>query len=188
MIITLTGASGSGKTTVAKAILSRVPSAKLLTSYTTRAPRSSDLPGEYEYLDDAMFDGMRKAGRFLWTAEITGVRHGTTEQSVSDALRYKTATRIMILVPEVLAKLYVFANRMGGRNAITSFFIQVPDRETLRKRMAARGDKPESVEARISACRDYERAALVSGIGYIWVDNTGELDTAVNKIVKRLGQ
>jgi guanylate kinase len=188
MIITLTGASGSGKTTIAKTILSLIPNAKLLTSYTTRRLRTSDLPNEYAYLDSDVFHRMKNRGDFLWTAEITDVRHGTTKRSVDYALEDQTTIWIMILVPDVLLQLRAFAEGYGKFDEITSFFILVPNEETLRSRMAARGDNPESAEARLDACREYERDARTSRFKFFWIDNSGELNAAVDEIVDRLGQ
>jgi len=186
MIITLTGPSGSGKTAITKAILDRLPNAKPVTSYTTREPRPSDLPDDFTHLDCDAFNRMRDAGKFLWTAQVADVRYGSTKQSVSDALRYEIAVRIMILVPDVLPKLYAFAEGMGKRDTITSFFIHVADEAVLRARMLERGDAPEKADARIKACRDYEQEANESGVDYIRVDNSGDLTATVETILKRI--
>ncbi|MBD3251876.1 hypothetical protein GF380_05515 [Candidatus Uhrbacteria bacterium] len=79
MIVTFTGASGSGKTTIANAILERVPSAQLLTSNTTRNPRPTALPRVDSYLDRERFEQMEADGHFLWTAGLAETRSGRAE-------------------------------------------------------------------------------------------------------------
>lgn len=183
MIITLTGASGSGKTTIAKELIARISNTKPLVSYTTRAPRPSDLPGDFTYLDHDAFDRIRDEGKFLWTAQVGDTYYGTTKESLHDALHEDAATRIMILVPDVLPKLYAFAEGMEKRDTIKSFFIHVADEAVLRARMLKRGDMPESAEKRITACRDYEEEAKATGINFIRVDNSGELETSVENVL-----
>jgi len=186
MIITLTGPSGSGKTTIAKALIARGHNVRMLTSPTTRAPRATDIKNEYEYVSEAAFHRLLGQDAFLWTAEITGVWHGTTELSLHRALTDDNTTWIMILVPDVLPKLYAFAEGMGKRDTITSFFIHVADEAVLRARMLERGDAPEKADARIKACRDYEQEANESGVDYIRVDNSGDLTATVETILKRI--
>ena len=65
MIWSLTGSSASGKTTIARLIIEEVPNAKPLQSVTTRAVRASDIPGEYEYVNEMEFDRLSRAREFL---------------------------------------------------------------------------------------------------------------------------
>lgn len=52
-IIILTGESGCGKTSIARLLLTQ--GYEMVTSSTTRVPRPSDLPGEYEHLTSERF-------------------------------------------------------------------------------------------------------------------------------------
>lgn len=186
MIITLTGASGSGKTAIAKELFSRLPNAEPLISYTTRAARPSDLPGDFAYLDQQTFDRMRDDGSFVWTAAVADTRYGTTKESLHAALMDHKEFRIMILVPSALPHLYAYADEIGMRDQIRSFVISVPSEETLRSRMTARGDAPADIEKRITACATFEKDARVSEIPFLWIDNSGELSDAVDEILRHL--
>lgn len=64
-IITFTGASGAGKTTMVKELLKN-PQFGLVPSITTRNSRLSDLPGEYEYITDTEFDWLKCWDAFVW--------------------------------------------------------------------------------------------------------------------------
>lgn len=71
MILTLTGASGAGKTTIAGELLKKLPvDARMVPSYTLRKfrkPRSTDLPGEYKHVSRFRFWFLSTIGAFLWT-------------------------------------------------------------------------------------------------------------------------
>ena len=66
----LVGISGVGKSTIAAA-LDKYHWFDWLPSYTTRAPRETDLPGEYMYVKEASFWDRERCGDFLEIA-----RHG----------------------------------------------------------------------------------------------------------------
>jgi len=182
MILTLTGASGAGKTTIAERLIATMPDAHFLTSFTTRAARPSDLPGEYDYLSNDAFDNMEARGEFLWTARVADTRHGTTRSSLQAALDNETSISIMILVPEVLTKLCDFAGAIGKRDAIRPVLITTPPEGILRARMRERGDEDAKIEARIAATLDYEAKAKATGITFIEIANEGDANEAVRMI------
>ncbi len=186
MILTLTGASGAGKTTIAERLITELPNAHFLTSCTTRAARPSDLPGEYLYLSNDDFDRMDEQGDFLWTAQVADTRHGTAKQSLQCALDDKDAISIMILVPEVLTRLYAFAEELGKRVSIRSILIRTPSEDILRTRMRERGDENEKINARITATIAYETKARETGINFIEIENEGSIGGAVQKITDAL--
>lgn len=78
-IVTLTGQSGSGKTTIAKRLQILHP--KLFTeavSHTTRAPREGEKDGyDYYFISDAAFEEMKSRGEFLETVEFAGRKYGS---------------------------------------------------------------------------------------------------------------
>lgn len=192
MIVTLTGASGVGKSSIMKGALERLgPSARILESCTTRAPRPSDLPGEYRYLDPREFQAVRDEGRFLWTVEVHGASYGTPKIAVLDALTepqrvaYAPSLSFMILVPDVLRILDAFVRRVCGADAdhhLTSFFVLSPGPAELRARLAKRGDDETAVVRRLDDCIRWEAEARASGIPYIFIENSGPLDDAVRRV------
>src|SRR3989344_3629192 len=117
-IITFTGVSGAGKTTIAKSL-----GFPLILSTTTREPRPSDLAGEYEYLEQDDFDYEKAWGSFLWAKEYGGNHYGTKSEIVDKALA-SPVTHTMILVPEVLPLLL---NYSGKSNVISFYILGTPD-------------------------------------------------------------
>ena len=186
MIVTLTGASGTGKTTLAKRLLTKLNGARMLTSFTTRAARPSDLPGEYEYLSREALERMRADGRFQWTTDLSGTSYGTTTESLRTALEDDGSASIMILVPETLPKLYAFADSLGKRDCIRSFFLLSPPTDVLRERMVSRGDDAASIERRLADCAEWEHVARVSDVPYDYIEDNDSLDEKLMRIVANL--
>lgn len=186
MILTLTGASGAGKTTISERLISLSPTVRFLISYTTRAARPSDLPGEFAYLSNSDFDRMKEDGAFLWTAQVADTRHGTAERSLKEAFDDENTISIMILVPEVLTTLYAFADRIGKRASLRSVLIRTPDESVLRARMRKRGDEDEKIDARIVATLTYEARARETGIDFIEIENEGAVENAAQNIKNAL--
>src|SRR6185437_7584339 len=110
MILSLTGPSGVGKTTLMHNLLHALPNVKTLTSYTTRAPRESDEPGEYNYISQEEFDRMQAAGEFLWTAQAYVNHYGTRKADIDIALANKDTLYMPVLVLSAVKKLHEYAN------------------------------------------------------------------------------
>ncbi len=190
-ILTFTGASGSGKSSIAKSL-----DFPLVLSTTTRAPRPSDLPGEYEYLDSncfeskyfesnsfssKSFDSVEARNDFLWIKEYGGNYYGTRYDSINLALS-RPENFIMILVPEVLPLLLDYA----GKEKVLPFYIRSPDEAVLRSRLEKRGELEDSIERRLKGSRDWDLQAEGSGIPYIFITNNGTIEEAVEQVRKYL--
>jgi len=187
-IITLTGRSGTGKTTIVKELLElKDPLFQLIISYTTRDPRPSDLPGEYRYLTDDEFEGMKKRGEFLWpkSAEEFGhssAKYGTTKASLDDAVA-SPGYHLMMLIPQALPKLWD-----SYAEHVVPFWLEDPGEESLRARLLDRGEKPQFIDKRLDAEKDWLNFATASGIPYVSVPNVdGKLDVMVNGLLRYLG-
>lgn len=187
-IFTFTGASGSGKSTLVKFLLQE-KGYKLILSSTTRQPRASDLPGEYEYLDAAEFiDGAglvhneKISGDFLWTKEYAGNHYGTRKEVVDKALQSPYVS-MMILVPEVLPYLLGYA----GKEKVLPFYIRSPPESILQTRLEKRGETSETIERRIEESRNWDEQAERSDIPYVFITNNGTIDEIAEQVKKYLG-
>lgn len=190
-ILTFTGASGSGKSSIAKSL-----GFPLVLSTTTRVPRPSDLPGEYEHLDSnyfeskyfesksfcsKSFDSVEARNDFLWIKEYGGNYYSTRYDSINRALS-RPENFIMILVPEVLPLLLDYA----GKEKVLPFYIRSPDEAVLRSRLEARGEQEDSIERRLKGSRDWDLQAEESGIPYIFITNNGTIEEAAEQVRKYL--
>lgn len=85
-LVVVSAPSGTGKSTVCRALVARREEVEVSISYTTRAPRGAERDGvEYHFVDDATFDAMIARGAFLEWAPVHDRRYGTARADV-DAL------------------------------------------------------------------------------------------------------
>jgi guanylate kinase len=81
--IILSAPSGGGKTTIAKALLSRREDLGYSVSCTTRSPREGEIPGkDYYFLTRSEFLAKREQGEFAESAEVHGNLYGTLRSEV----------------------------------------------------------------------------------------------------------
>ena len=178
-IVTITGSSGAGKTSIIKRLLAQNSLFKLVTSFTTRTARPSDLPGEYQCEVFAKtFEAWNKENKFLWLVSVHNNSYGTLKESV-DAALISSAISFMPIVPDVIQPLRDYADtKLTGR--VLSFYILSPPEEELRRRLKLRGEDDATIEKRVSDCKQWDEAARNSGIPYIFITNN-ELDHGVGK-------
>ncbi len=71
--------SGSGKTSLVKALLEREPGIRLSVSYTTRPPRPGECDGvDYHFVDEPAFQALHGRGEFLEHAFVHGNWYATS--------------------------------------------------------------------------------------------------------------
>jgi guanylate kinase len=171
MILSITGPSGVGKTTLLHNLLRGLPHAKPLTSVTTRTPRPTDEPGEYEYIDAEEFERIKNSGEFLWEARTTNNRYGTRKTSVDAALA-SDDQYIPILVLSAAKTLHEYARRNDAADRVRFIYIEIEDEAELRRRFKERGDAPEEVEARILECRTWGDEARRLDIPFVYLSGS----------------
>jgi len=81
-------ASGTGKTSLAKALVESQPDVVFSVSHTTRAPRPGEQHGvHYYYVPREEFDRMVAAGEFVEYATVFGNSYGTSKQAIADQIK-----------------------------------------------------------------------------------------------------
>lgn len=176
-LVTLTGPSGTGKTTIMKRLLlSESPRFQMIQSTTTREKRPSDLSGEFEYCTLGEFEKAQKDNEFLWTAEVTGKRYGTRRSRVDEVFAQNRFVGMMILVPEVVPLLRAYATTEGVDDRLKCFYVKSLPDGVLRDRMKKRGDSDEAISARLLLCRDWDTKARIMNCFDAFVSNENEQD------------
>ncbi len=188
MILTFTGSSGTGKTTIEKALLERLPNARPLMSVTTRTARSTDLPGDFLHVTPEVFQQMEERGEFLWTAAVGTTHYGTQTSALREALEQPKTFWIMILVPERVPNVHAFAQQMGREADVRSFYILNPSDDILRQRMTERGDAVEHIEERMQACKEFQERAKASGMPFIWIEDRNDLEKKIRMVTSAITQ
>jgi guanylate kinase len=85
--VILSAPSGSGKTTIAKALLDRRPDLGYSVSCTTRSPRPGEISGrDYYFMSRAEFIAERERDAFAESAVVHGNLYGTLRREVQRVL------------------------------------------------------------------------------------------------------
>lgn len=159
--------SGTGKTTVCRAVVERDPGIEFSVSHTTRPPRPGERDGvDYHFVDVATFRAMVADGAFVEHAEYAGNLYGTSQRALDGPL---AQGRDLLLEVEVQG-----ARQIRGRRADARFvFLLPPSLEELERRLRRRGTDPlEVVARRLAIVRD--ELAAVHGFDYAVVNEVLE--------------
>jgi guanylate kinase len=131
--------SGTGKTSLVRALMERSPSLAFSISHTTRKPRPNEIDGrDYHFTDRTRFEAMIERGEFLEYAEVFDNLYGTGKHSVEAAL---DAGRDLLLEIDWQGAAQV---RQHLPEAI-DVFILPPSRAALEQRLRGRGTDSEDV-------------------------------------------
>jgi guanylate kinase len=137
-------ASGTGKTSLAKALVDSTPDIAFSVSHTTRAPRPGEQHGvHYYYVTREEFDRMVANGDFVEHATVFGNSYGTSKQAIADQIR--SGKSVILDIDWQGAR----AIKQWRPEAV-SIFILPPSRAALRERLTNRKqDAPEVIERRM---------------------------------------
>ncbi len=141
-LIVLSAPSGSGKTTIAKAIMQKWPSIIFSVSATTRKQRTGEQHAkDYFFLSREEFERRIKAGELVEWEEIYGDLYGTLKSEVDRAL---TSGRVMLFDVDVKGALAI---KQHYSEALL-IFIRPPSVDSLKKRLTGRKTETESALSR----------------------------------------
>ena len=149
-LVVMVAPSGSGKTTMARRLLTDIAELRFSVSATTRAPREGEVDGrEYYFISNEEFDRRVAEGEFLeWESFYNGTRYGTLKPEVDFLLK---KGYFVLLDLEVHGAQNV--KSMYGDRCL-SVFIEPPSLSVLEMRLRSRGSETEqSIATRL------ERAA-----------------------------
>ena len=149
LLIVISGASGTGKGTVCKELLTREPAIAYSISATSRAPREGEQDGrEYYFRTREEFEAMIADGAFLEYADVYGNYYGTPLAPIEQR---RAAGEDILLEIDTQGALNVMERCPDG----TFIFLLPPSLEELRRRITGRGtESEESLARRLAAARD----------------------------------
>jgi guanylate kinase len=157
-LFVVSGASGTGKTTLLRRLFGRVPGLEFSVSVTTRPARSGERDGvDYHFVSMERYTELRDSGALLEHAEVYGTGYGTPRAPVEAAM---SEGRSILLDIDVQGASQV-RQRLPGSVTI---FILPPRVGVIRERLVARGtDSPEVIDrrvrdalAQIGRCGEYD--------------------------------
>jgi guanylate kinase len=170
----VTAASGAGKTTLVRHLLSREAGLCLSISHTTRPPRAGEENGrEYHFVTVDAFKAMMADGDFLEWAQVHGNFYGTSKRAITAALEAGRDVLLEIDWQGALQVRKVFCDAVG-------IFILPPSMATLAQRLNTRGtDSAEVIARRLRAAREEMRH--VHDFHYVIIND--DLQIAVQDMV-----
>ncbi len=145
LLFVVSAASGTGKTSLVKALLERVSNLHVSVSHTTRQQRPGELEGvHYHFTAKELFLEQVSEGGFIEYAEVFGNYYGTSQMTVREQLAkghdvlleidWQGAEQVRQLFPES-----------------KQIFILPPSQFDLRQRLSNRGtDAVDVIEHRLS--------------------------------------
>lgn len=136
-LFVVSGASGTGKTTLLREALRHVPDLSFSVSATTRPARAGESEGlDYLFVSPERFQAHVDAGDFLEHAQVYGNRYGTLRAPVQKALAQGLSVVLDIDVHGARQVRKTMPNGIGIFLAPTSI-------EVLEQRLRARGTEAE---------------------------------------------
>jgi guanylate kinase len=134
--------SGTGKTSLVKALRAAAPQVGYSVSHTTRKPRPNEVDGrDYHFTDAGAFLAMVERGEFLEHARVFDNYYGTSQAAVEQAL----ANGVDLILEIDWQGARQVRERMPESIHI---FILPPSRAALEERLRGRGTDSEEVIAR----------------------------------------
>ncbi len=145
-IILLTAPSGSGKTSIVKYLMKKMPELSFSISATTRPPRENEKDGvDYYFISEENFKDKIQKKEFLeWEMVYEGKYYGTLK---SEMTRIWAENKIPVLDIDVQGAIHVQQQYPINTMAL---FIQAPSLEELKNRLKGRGSETEeTLQARL---------------------------------------
>jgi guanylate kinase len=159
ILFIISAPSGSGKSTLVAQLRTLVEGLDFSVSYTTRAPRGSEIDGrEYHFSDRDTFEAMRSRGEFLEWAEVFGNYYGTALSALDQA---REAGKDLLLDIDVQGAKQIIEKLP----AAVSIFILPPSPEVLEMRLRHRS-QAEHVTSEVVIERRLQQAR--SEIEQVW--------------------
>ena len=173
-IFVFTGLSGSGKSTIADAVIGYKNLARVVT-YTTRPAREGEVDRkDYNFISREEFRGKINQGYFLEWAEVYGNLYGNPRTDLENLLSSgKNALYVIdIRGAKTIRKFYPEA---------ILIFIKTYGLEELRKRLITRGkDSPEVIDKRMKReAIDFDEPSRYN-FNHVLINN--QLDRAISEI------
>ena len=136
-LIVISAPSGSGKTTIARAIMQKYPSIVFSVSATTRPIRKGEMDGkDYFFLKKEEFESKVRQGALVEWEEIYGNYYGTLKSEIDRAL---SQGKVMLFDVDVKGALSI---KKHYPEALL-IFIKTPDVKTLKERLTNRNTEDE---------------------------------------------
>ena len=169
--------SGTGKTSLVKALIEKDPSIRLSVSTTTREPRASEVNGkDYFFVKKEDFDKQINNNEFLEWAYVYGNFYGTSATLVKNSI--SRGEKVLL---EIDWQGAFQIKQRYNKSTLTLIFVVPPSLEILKERLQKRGqDKVSVIAERLAAAK--EEMAKSDNFDYVIIND--KFDTAVSELYR----
>ena len=169
--------SGTGKTSLVKALIEKDPSIRLSVSTTTREPRASEVNGkDYFFVKKEDFDKQINNNEFLEWAYVYGNFYGTSATLVKNSIN--RGEKVLL---EIDWQGAFQIKQRYNKGLLTLIFVVPPSLEILKERLQKRGqDKVSVIAERLAAAK--EEMAKSGNFDYVIINE--KFDTAVSELYR----
>jgi len=169
--------SGTGKTSLVKALIEKDPSIRLSVSTTTREPRASEVNGkDYFFVKKEDFDKQINNNEFLEWAYVYGNFYGTSATLVKNSI--SRGEKVLL---EIDWQGAFQIKQRYNKSRLTLIFVVPPSLEILKERLQKRGqDKVSVIAERLAAAK--EEMAKSDNFDYVIIND--KFDTAVSELYR----
>lgn len=173
-LFVLSAPSGTGKTSLVKALLQEDINLSLSVSYTSRLARKEETHGrDYYFVERKDFEQMLNQGEFLESAEVYGNLYGTSQKWINSAINTGQDVLLEIDTQGAQQVRKIFPKAV-------SIFVLPPSLEILETRLKNRNqDCQEAIARRMAAAR--QEISHVSEYDYVIIN--ASLDKALRDLV-----
>ena len=169
--------SGTGKTSLVKALIKKDPTIRLSVSTTTREPRAGEVNGkDYFFVNKEDFDRQINDNEFIEWAFVYGNFYGTSATLVKKSIN--NGEKVLLEIDWQGA--FQIKERYN-REMLTLIFIVPPSLDILKERLQKRGqDKISVITERLATAR--EEMAKSPNFDYVIINDN--FDTAVSELYR----
>lgn len=183
-VIVITGASGAGKTSVARYLRVKYGVPRVIT-HTTREPREGEIDGVDYYFES--LETWHK-NHFIEEIDYSGHKYGSSYEGLERAWRKSEQSVHPGIISLVVDTVGAITYKQTIDDQAIIWFVTVSDVTGLQKRLIARGDDPKHVLERTSSS-DFERdmhipAALAENATMIVNDDWQLTQKTVDRDIK----
>lgn len=145
-VLVITGATGTGKTTVQRYLAQNYPVTRIVT-HTTRPPRAGEVNGrDYYFETDESF----AHNHYLESVVYAGYHYGSSREGIAEGFKRAPFPAIVLDTKGAIT----YAQTLGDQAVV--IFLTVSDTGQLQGRLSARGDNATMLKQRL-ASPEYRR-------------------------------
>ncbi len=134
LIYTISAPSGTGKSTLCKAIQKEIPELSFSVSYTTRLQRDNEINGaDYHFISHSEFQSMIDKQQFAEYEDVHGQFYGTLKSSLDNSMIKGNPLLLELDVKGAMSVKELYPEQT------LSIFVKPPSEDVLRLRLESRG-------------------------------------------------